>query len=288
MTDTTQGADAPDDAALFREASESTTLDEFENPKVEARVVPATDKPTDQPTDKPAETETPHREEPPIPAGRLREENEARRRAERERDDLASRLAALSRPQQQQQPQPPKPDVFENPSGFVQSEVKPLIEQFRQEMQMQREAYSMDMAVSRFGGEAVVQSRQALEHFMSRGDPMAWATYNRAMQSHDPYGVIAGWYRERATLHEVGGDLDAFRKREREAALKDPEHLKAAFELAKSQAATNGNYANRPPVNASIPKMPSLGNIGAAGGDSQVTEPSDLELFRAATTAKRR
>jgi hypothetical protein len=283
MTDITQGADAPDDAALFEEAT-GTTLEEFENPKL------APEKPADttvKPGEKPPEKPAPQ-EEPPIPAGRLREESEARRRAERERDEYAARIAALTRQQPQQQQQPAKqPDVFEDPQGFVRSIVQPLMEQQKQEMQLQREAYSMDMASQRFGPELVMHSRQALEHFMKNGDPLAWATYNRAMQSHDPYGVIAGWYHERATLHEIGGDLNAFRKREREEALKDPEHLKAALEFAKSQATTNGAFVNQS-VKSPVPKMPSLGNIGAGGGDAQVTEPSDLELFRAATTAKRR
>jgi len=281
MTDITQGADAPDDASLFREATETPTLEAFENPKLEpaeAEKPPAPAPPIDKPADKP--------DDPPIPAGRLREESEARRRAERERDDLAARLAALSRPAPQTQAAK-TPDVFEDPQAFVKSIVEPLLEQQKQEAQLQREAYSMELAQQRFGSELVTHSRQALEHFMGRGDPMAWATYNRAMQSHDPYGVIAHWYHERATLHEIGGDLNAFRKREREEALKDPEFRKAAMEHWKGEAKGNGSFVNQS-VTTQVPKMPSLGNIGAGGGDSQVIEPSDIELFRAATTAKRR
>jgi hypothetical protein len=133
----------------------------------------------------------------------------------------------------------------------------------------------------------VTHSRQALEHFMSRGDPGAWATYNRAMQSHDPYGVIAGWYHERSVLHEVGGDLNAFQKRVRDEALKDPEYLKQAVEFARSQATSNGSFVNRP-VSGAVPKIPSLSNIGAGGGDQPQSEPDDNSLFRAATSAKRR
>jgi hypothetical protein len=282
MTDVTQGADAPDDAALFQEAT-GDTLDAFENPK-EQPGQPA-DKPVDKPPEeKPAEKPA---EEPPIPAGRLREEAEARRRAERERDEYAARIAALNRPPQQQQE---KPDLFADPEKFVMSLVKPLLEQQAQERQLERENTSMERAAERFGPEMVAQSRGALEHFMQRGDQQAWDTYNRAMKSHDPYGVIAGWFHERSQLYQMqqAGGIEALRKKEREEALKDPEYLKSALEYARKNATTNGNFANRAPVNAAIPNIPSLGNIGAGGGEPNPQEPSDAELFRAATSAKRR
>jgi hypothetical protein len=293
MTDVTQGADALDDAALFREAADADakTLADFENPKFEPPVEKPADKPVDKVDDKTIKTEPkePPKEEPPIPAGRLREESEARRRAERERDEIAARLAAFQRqPPPQQQTPPKKPDVFENPEAFVMSLVTPLLEAQEQQRRIENENRSQDRAVERFGPEMVVQSRQALEQGMKLGDPMAWAVYNQAMKSHDPYGVIAGWHYERAMLHHIGGDLNAFRKREREEALKDPEYLKQALELAKGTAKNNGSFRNEPPVKSPVPNMPSLGNIGAGGGDTQVTEPSDIELFRAATSAKRR
>jgi hypothetical protein len=280
MTDVTQGADAPDDASLFSDVTTATTLEKFENPEVP---LPPVEPKPDGPKEPPKETPKAEQPDAPVPAGRLREEAEARRRAERERDDLLRQLAAArAQPQPQQPPQKP-PDVFENPSGFVQSEVKPLIDQFKQEMQLQREAYSMDMAASRFGPELVAHSRQALEHFMKNGDPMAWATYNRAMQSHDPYGVIANWYQERSTLHEIGGDLNGYKSRVLEEALKDPDFRRKAIEASKGDA----SHVARPAVTSSVPKIPSLGNVGA-GGEADLQEPSEQQLFRAATTAKRR
>jgi hypothetical protein len=281
MTDTTQGEGAspsPNDAALFREATDSKTLEQFENPKPEDTPPPPPEKPGEKPPERPAEESS--------FSQRLREEAEARRRAERERDELAARFASLQRPQS---PAPKAPDLFEDPQGFVMSIVKPLMEQQAQDRQLEREAYSMNMAAQRFGPEMVANSRQALEHFMKNGDPMAWATYNRAMQSHDPYGVIAGWFHERSVLHEIGGDPNSYVERKFEERMeKDPEFRKKVFEKYKSQAAASGANTFRPPVNASVPTMPSLGNIGAAGGDQQLIEPSDAELFRAATHAKRR
>ncbi len=286
MTDTTQGegaSPAADELSLFQEATDDT-LEAFENPKIEKE--PPAEKPAEKPPEKPGDKPPEKPDEIQSLQQRLREEGEARRRVERERDEYATRMAQFAKPQQPQE----KPDLFADPEKFVMSLVKPLLDQQAQERQLEREQYSMDTAVQRFGGEMVAQSRGALEHFMQRGDPQAWDTYNRAMKSHDPYGVIAGWFHERSTLYQLqqAGGIDALRKKEREEALKDPEYLKSALEYAKKNASANGNFANRPPVTAAIPTMPSLGNIGAGGGDANPVEPSDHELFRAAVSAKRR
>lgn len=295
MTDTTQGADAPDDGALFNEAVAAETpetLKAFENPPPVAiedkplAAPPAGDKKPD------AKIEPPLKDDAPVPPGRLREEAEARRRAERERDELRAQLAAVSVARQQQpqvqQQQPQRPDIFENPQGFVRGEIReemvPILEQLRADFQSQREATSLNWALDKHGDETVSAARQSLEQGMSRGDPNAWGTYNRAMQSPDPYGVIVRWHREGETLRTIGGDLDAYRKKILDEALNDPDYRRRAIEAAKGQATHVQRAAVVPPVTSS----PSLGNIGAAGGDQQIIEPSDAELFRAATTAKRR
>jgi hypothetical protein len=296
MTDTTQGADAPDDGALFNEAvtANADTLAKFENP-LPVAAPEKTDEPPAGEKKVDAKTEPPKPDDSaPVPSGRFREESEARRRAERERDDLRAQLAAFARvapPQQQAPQQPPqKIDIFDNPQGYVRGEIReemlPVLEQIRADFQNQREAMSLNWALDKHGEETVSASRQALEAGMSRGDPNAWNTYNRAMQSHDPYGVIVRWHREGETLRTIGGDLEAYRKRVLEEALADPEYRKRAIEAAKGQATNVHRPAGSvtPPVTAS----PSLGNVGAAGGDEQLIEPDDMTLFRAATQAKRR
>ena len=283
MSDITQGQDSPD-GELFREALDTPTLEKFENPQL-PKVEPAP-KP-DQPKDAPRpDAQKPVEQDGPVPAGRLREEADARRRAERERDELRGRLDAFTSRQQPAPQQPPKMDLFENPSGFIKQEVSPFFDQFRQELQFTREAMSLDNAIARHGDDRVMAARQALEQGMQRSDPNIWALYNRAMQSHDPYGVIVKWHHDRETLNSIGGDLDSFRKKTREEALNDPEFLKQAMEKAKGAA--NGRSVNRAVVTSSVPTIPSLSNIGAGGGDESQTEPSDEQLFRAAVTAKRR
>jgi hypothetical protein len=285
MTDTTQGQDTQtqqgDDASLFRDAIDAPTLEKFENPP------PKPEGQQQQPTGQQQKPDT--QPDAPVPSGRFREESEARRRAERDRDELRARLAAIEVQPRQQGQQPQKLDVFDNPAGFVKQEVEPILAQFRQELQMTREAMSADNAVRVYGDQQVSAARANLEQGMARHDPNAWATYNRAMASHDPYGVITRWHLDRETLTQIGGDLESYKKRILEEALKDPEFHKQVIGAAKGHAAANGQQINRPVVTQSkVPVIPSLSDIGAAGADEQQIEPSDEALFRAAVAAKRR
>jgi hypothetical protein len=286
LSDITQGADAPDENALFQQAVEADapTLEKFENPPLPP------DEPEPKPADKPAPPPAPPVEpqpDAPVPAGRLREESEARRRAERERDELLMRISQQQRPPPSQ---PQRKDMFEDPSAFVQQEVAPYLEQIVAQQQRDREAYSADWAVRSFGEDKVTAGRQALEQGMQRGDQAAWATYQRAMQSHDPYGVITRWHMERETLNSIGGDLESYKQRLRDEFLNDPEFRKQVFEAAKGQAAGTGMSVARPAqvTQPKAPTVPSLSNIGAGGGDEQMQEPSDMQLFRTAVSAKRR
>jgi hypothetical protein len=284
LSDTTQGQDQDtpqspqNDASLFREALDAPTLEKFENPPLPEPKPPAGQQ-------QKSDTQQP---DAAVPAGRLREESDARRRAERDVQDLRARLAAFEVQPRQQQPPSQKLDVFDNPSGFVKQEVEPLLQQFRQELQMTREAMSADNAVRVYGDERVGAARASLEQGMARHDPNAWATYNRAMASHDPYGVITRWHLDRETLTQIGGDLETYKKRVLEEALKDPEFHRQVIQAAKGQAAANGQQINRPVVQSKVPNLPSLSEIGAAGPDEQVIQPSEDALFRAAVSAKRR
>jgi hypothetical protein len=109
------------------------------------------------------------------------------------------------------------------------------------------------------------------------------------MASHDPYGVITRAHLDRETLTQIGGDLETYKKRVLEEALKDPEFHKQVIAAAKGQAAAAGQQINRPVITQpKVPTLPSLSDIGAAGADEQQMEPSDEALFRAAVSAKRR
>jgi hypothetical protein len=280
MTDTTQGQDLPDDSKLFNDAISAETLDKFENPELPLDLPPQPKPEPEPPAEKPAE-KVEAKEEAHIPAWRLREESEARRSAERRYEELLARQAQV-------QPQTPQgPDIFENPSEFVQQQFKPYLEQIRADLQMQREGMSLDWAMRSHGQETVASARQALEQGLSRGDLAAQETYRRAMSSHDPYGVIVRWHREGEVLRTTGGDINAYRQKVLDEAINDPDYRKRVMEAARGQAVATGNSVARP-VTPKVASSPSLGNIGAGGGDTQVIEPSDNELFQAAVNAKRR
>jgi hypothetical protein len=268
VSDVSQG-----EGELFNQATD-TTLEKFENPPLPEIKPEAPDKPAE-----PTET---------IPPGRLREESEARRRAERELSDTRARLAAFEAVQQTRGQQPPKRlDIFDDPGGFIRQEIGPMLEQLRSEAQARAENFSADMAVRLYGAENVTGARAALEQGMGRHDPNAWATYNRAMSSHDPYGVITRWHMDREVLTQIGGDLDSYNAKILDEALKSPEFLKKAMEAARGHAAASGSQINRV-TQSTVPDMPSLADIGTGGADEAMSNPSDEALFRAAVSAKRR
>jgi hypothetical protein len=271
---------------LFREALDAPTLDRFENPEIRPDAKPEVKQ----------ETEPKPEIDAPVPSARLREESEARRRVERERDELRARLAAFEvQPKPQTQPQQ-KLDVFDNPSAFVQQEVTPLLERMEARMQAQTESMSANFAANYYGAEKVNAARNALQQGLFAGDPNAKAVHQAALQHPDPYGLITRWHMEREMLSQIGGDLEQYNQRTLQDALKNPEFLKTALEAAKGHAAASGSMINRAPVTQSgyrksesgVPTLPSLSDIGAAGGDEGITEASDEALFRAAVSAKRR
>lgn len=256
-----------DDAALFNEV--------VTNDRVEHPIEPAKPAPAEQAT---------QQQEAAVPSGRFREEAEARRKAESERDDLRRRLdEAYSRqapPPNKTEP-PKRSDMFEAPSAFVQEEVKPLLDPVTQQVSAIREHYSLQNAITRHGDEKVSAARKALESAMGARDSDAWSAYNRAMNSIDPYGEIMRWHTGKEVLSTVGPDLDAYRQKLLDEALKDPEFQKKVFDAARGQAASNGSAVNRPVV----PKLPSIGKVGATTSEATSAEDnmSDEELFHAAT-----
>lgn len=298
-TDVAQGQGSQSDIELFRDATDSPTLEQFENPNLPQ---PPPDKPVQQAERserqrdeqgrfQKAEQEAPE-QEGRIPPHRLREESEARRRAEQEISELRARIAAYEVNQTRPRQEPPKKiDIFDNPSEFVRQEMMPYLQQLEANHRLQMERQSTENAQQRYGHETVDNAYNALRGGMANSDPQAWAVYHSAMGSHDPYGVITRWFVDRKTLSEIGGDLEAYKKTIREQAMRDPDYQRQVYQAMRGQATTQVNRpvsTQQPLSNMSSSLPPSLSEIGTAGAEDFIHDASDEALFRAAVSARRR
>jgi len=303
LSDTEIVQSQPSDGELFREALDTPTLRDFENPKIPIEPT----QPPQQKVEAPPERSDRQRDEQGrfqkaekgsedaqpdgnIPSFRLREESEARRRAEQELSELRAQIAAFKVSQQQQQPPQKKLDIFDDPSAFVRQEMQPVLEQLRAEHRLNLERQSTENAQRFYGHETVDNAYNTMAMGMRNSDPQAWAVYHSAMGSHDPFGVITRWFVDRQTLNTIGGDLEAYKKSILEQAMRDPEYQRQVFSAARGGATTQ---INRPVSTQQVSQSttslpPSLSEIGAAGGDELIQDASDEALFRAAVTAKRR
>lgn len=289
MTDTTQGADVPaSDNDLFNEAvaTPTPTLAEFENPPpaMEPKPEPKAEARVEEPKPEPKPDEA-----APVPPWRLREEAEARRKAERERDELRGWIAAQQQATQQQQPQQPKPDIFENPDDYVRRIVEERQRAYeeRQQAEVNNRIFgiSKDFAEAQYGKQTVDAAFNALAQAVNSGDPEADRSHKRIMASANPFSALVQWHRQAETMKTIGGDLEGYNKRYEEQLLSNPDFVRRVMEAQRGQAQATGNNVARP-VRAQ--SSPSLGDIGTGGRDEQVSEPSDMELFNQATSARRR
>lgn len=228
----------------------------------------------------------PQQTEPAIPPGRLREETEARRTAERRAEQLEARLAAIERAQQPQPQQQPRQrtDMFENPSAFVQEEVQPILDPVNQQITQMREFYSRRGAEQEHGQEKVKAAYDWIAQGMATRDPDAISVYQRAMQSMDPYGEVVRAHLQRQTFQAIGGDLNAYNQRILDDAMKDPAFQAKVIEASRAQAQQTGQTIAKPAVSS----LPSISRVGAAAiSNGQEPELSDAELFEATTRRKR-
>lgn len=268
-----------DDTALFNATVTGTEL-----PTIEAPITEEAPAPVLTTTEPPATTDQQQRNEPAIPPSRLREEAEARRAAERDRDELRERLARLEaqqrQPQQQQQEQRKPAEFWDNPDEWGRSLVTPIQEQLFQ----QRQGVSRLLAEEKHGADTVKAAYQALGEAM-QADPAVQTDYMRIMRSNHPYGELVAWHKNRQVLTEIGSDPAAYRNRVLEEAMKDPEVQKRFLEQIRGAAQPT---VETPARRSAVPQIPSLQGIGtAAGPASAAGEPSDAELF-SATTSRRR
>jgi hypothetical protein len=222
-----------------------------------------------KPDTKPAES----KEEAQVPSWRLRELREAREAAERRASDLERQLAQF----RQKQPEPQqRPDLFENPDGFVKANVREEIDPITSQLNQMREFYSRTDAEREFGAEKVRAAYEALGDGLKANDPEAVMTYQRAMQSIHPFREIANWHKQREIVSEIGGDPQAWFQKQLEAKLADDKFkAELAAKLNPAPQEKPKPVFNVPPsLNRATASAPTLDE----GGDL-----SNESLFKFAT-----
>lgn len=221
-----------------------------------------------------------------IPSWRLREQTEradaAERRAQQIQSDFERKFNDLQSRLPKQEPTP-APDVFEDPNRFLEHGVNQAVSPIKSEMAQLREFYSQREAIREFGQEKVDAAYKSIADGLQSRDPEAWATYQRAMQSMDPYGEIVKWHQQKAVYSQIGNDPEAwFNKQLEERLAKDPEFQAKLLGQAQQQVRSpSGAVTN-------IVKLPpSLNKAGAASTGSNDAALTDAELFDSVTSARR-
>jgi hypothetical protein len=237
-----------------------------------------------------------------IPPGRLREESEARRAAERERDDLRyafqtlearfndmqARLNGSQQPQQRQQQEqrPPKPDMFSDPDGYekwvleeADRRAEARVEQrLRESMeqQQQREMARVNENLSRAArGQRGFEFREAFDRLTSldprdqRNRDLVRGIY----ESADPASALFEWWEENggpeyreAIYAQVAGEPAPRQQRGFDRHGASNEMRRQA--PARNEVRYSGGQQRRMP--------PSL-NSAVGGGRQQINDPEMLD-----------
>lgn len=202
---------------------------------------------------------------------------EALARSEKRFDDLQQQM--LSRQpvvQPKQEVQPPakveKPDPLLDPEGYERY----LEEKF--EAKRLNDRRDMDLELTRQANtEAFDNAHNEAMRLKAAGDP-AFAELAQKMQSTTTPGkVLLNWHKERQVRAEIGDDLAAYKQRQRDELLKDPEFRKMAMEAWRADAQPQVN--GRPRVELP-PSMSSASRSNALLTSTSNGDVSDEQLFQ--------
>jgi hypothetical protein len=225
------------------------------------------------------------KDEANVPSWRLREvREEAERRVAETEARWRSQFEMLQR-QNQPKPEPtPVPDLFENPNGFVDHQLRagltPIEQQqqaLRAELQETREFYSRRDAEKDHGPETVRAAYEALAKGIQARDPDTLHLYYQVMQSKHPFEAIVQAHKRSSVMQQIGNDPDAWAiQRARELAAADPRHREALY------AQGNGRQQSNGPQGSIVKLPPSMSRLPTAqvAGDDDSQDMSDAALFR--------
>lgn len=250
--------------------------------------------PEEKPEDKPAELEVktgevipPEESKGRVPAGRLREEAEARRKVEAERDTLTAKLAerdasfavlsakldgfiAASKapaPKTEEPAKPKVPDLFEDPNAFAEHIVGTIDQRFQAQEAARRDRevnQSITIAKEKHGDTFNNAWKSLLE--MPDG-PEKGSLVHRLNSATNPGEAIVSWHKRSVAAREVGDDLEGYKARIAEETRKqlaaDPEFRKELLASLRGDAVIGDN--GRPRSEVRLPRSLSQ----AAGGNSR-------------------
>lgn len=250
---------------------------------------PATATPEPAPT-----TDAPPAKDDAVPAWRLREEAERRRELEREAAELR-KFKETVEAERKKQEGPKSLYEAEDPDAYlgdkVRAELDPVqkaIQEAREETRKTREFYSQREAIRTHGAEKVDAAYKALDAAINGGTLNRDAVLADLAASMDPFGDIVAWHKRHTLLTEIGNDPEAYRQRQSDELLKDPEFLAKAVEAARAQAlpvTVGSSRTASAPDN--VTSLPSLNRAPAAARDED--EPEDpVEVFNSALGGRRR
>lgn len=210
---------------------------------------------------------------PHIPAWRLREINEEKRRIAEENERMKAELAEFRRTQQQRQPERKetekanRPDPLLDPDGYA----KQVREDIRSELLNERREESLQKAAEDHPDDF----KAAYTLAQQRIDPALRA---RMQESRDPGKTLLTWYREQKTMQEVGSDPKAWFEKQLEERMKDPAFLAKAVELARGQAQPSPQQRNGRPRVELPPTLNGASRANAAA-PSENDNASDRDLW---------
>lgn len=164
---------------------------------------------------------------------------EIEERHERELRELRAQLTRMQ-PTPAAAPQPKKPEIWEDPNGFIQSELTPV----QQQIAEMREELWENKAVGKHTPEVVAAAKEAAEKLF--GTPQGAELHRRITASGNPFDNLVEWHKEQTISSETGGDLEAYKKRviEEYLAGNQPQQLQPS--PAPAPAALPTSFAGTP------------------------------------------
>jgi len=231
----------------------------------------------------PNEGEPARQEEKFVPSHRLREEAEARRKAEEAARSYEDRFRALeqqlanARNGQPVEPPAPPPSIWENEQAWIQSHLQPVAHQVTQ----MRVQMSKRLAVIQHGEETVSNAYRSFVEAVNNGDFEAARIAESVPNLEDPFDNVVKWHKKHQALQVIGNDPEAYKKK----LLDDPEFLSAALEAARAKAGNGQTQAQAPAPAFNLP--PSLNSSrGSAMTAPNLAAMSDADIFSAAMGKK--